>query len=718
MITIVAEKPDVGSKIAAALDKITLAGGKEITFASLKKHEAEVKKQQAKDGYLKIRFMGQDCIVTWGYGHLCELKQIVDYNPSYKSWRSIPLPFIPEKYEIQPRKGKDPKWDEKTKRQLDLVGKFINKSEMVVNATDYDREGEVIFSYIYEINKCRKPVKRACFTSQTKEGIQEAFDNLKDGKEMVNIDAAGRMRGIADWLIGVNMSIAMTLKHPGATVYSIGRVQTPTLNMMVEREQAIRGFKSTPYWTIEAEFTTPEGDSFKAKHKKDKIESKKEADDIMSKLSGQFGIVEDIMKKKAIKEPPLLYSLSALQMEANSKFGLTLSRTLEIAQKLYDEGLTTYPRTKSQYLTEDMEPVVNKTLDALTKIPEYEKLITGRPRKFDRKHYFDDTKVESHFAIIPTGSLPSGLSKQEANVYDLICKSVIRMLYGSATIENTKITLDVVGEKFNATGSVIVDPGWMTVGSAGKEDILPSVSKGDDCYGEYELKEKKTEPPKRYTDKTILAAMLSAGKDLDDADLRKIMSDPKTGGIGTEATRAAIIETLLDRGYIERNGKALNATDKGIDLITKLPVNDLKSAEMTARWEQRLNGITAGTESVSAFLDDITGSVRKWVSEVDTKVATATPVMGAGVSALGVNCPVCGKPMLIHKWGYGCSGYHDGCKFRIGELCGKKLTENQARMLISKGETTLIKGFVSKSCKKFDAILKLDAGKITFHFPK
>lgn len=260
----------------------------------------------------------------------------------------------------------------------------------------------------------------------------------------------------------------------------------------------------------------------------------------------------------------------------------------------------------------------------------------------------------------------------------------------------------------------------MVVSDSSKDELLPDLHVGDSCSGEYKLNKKETKPPNRYNDKTLLAAMLSAGKTIDDADLRKLLSDPKTGGIGTEATRAAIVKTLEERGYIARSGKSIQATEKGIALITKLPLESLKSAEMTARWEQRLNNIARGTEKPEEFRKDIEITVAQWVSEVNAKVAATAAPIGAtkGMIPLGVDCPVCGKPMTVTKWGYGCSGWRDGCKFAVGAICQKKITENQARMLITKGKSPLIKGFVSKSGKTFEAYLVLDGANVTFEFPK
>jgi DNA topoisomerase-3 len=716
MVTILAEKPDVANKIAAALDKIYLSNGKTVDFSALKANEKAIKAQQNRDGYLKIFYNGHECYVTWGYGHLCTLKQAYDYNASFKNWRMIPLPYIPKNYEIKISTSSNESWDSKVEKQFNTVKELFLKSNLIINATDFDREGEVIFAYIYELTGVNKPVKRACFTSQTKQGIIDGFTkNIKLGEDMKLTEYAGRMRGIADWVVGANLTTAMSLKHPGAGVMSVGRVQTPTLYMIVERELAIQNFEKKPYWAIEALFTTDKTEQFKAKHSVEKIFDKSEAEELFEKVNGHKGIVSDISKKRVKKEPPLLYSLSALQMDANSKFGYTLDKTLECVQKLYDGGFTTYPRTNSQYLTEDMEPVVNSVLDKLSSVSIYKPLIDGRPRVFDRKHYFDNKKVESHFAIIPTGNIPKGLPTDQKQIFDLICRSMIKMLYGAATLEQTKVSIDVNGEEFKANGSVIVEPGWMAVGDASKTELLPDLKKGEVLDGEYKLCDKMSEPPKRFTDKTILAAMLSAGKDLDDAELKKLMSDPKTGGIGTEATRAAIIDTLIQRGYIVREKKIIRATQKGIDLIAVLPLGQIKSPELTAKWERRLADIARGEEDPSVFQRDFEAVVRNWVNVINKKVDYTNVNYDSILD--GVACPLCGKPInIIGEQGYICSDSKNGCRFKIGTVFGKKITENQLKKLCKDKQTELIKGFKNKDGSKFNAKLVIENGSLKFEY--
>lgn len=715
MIVIVAEKPDVGTKIAAALDVITLKSGKKVTFNQLKSNEKAIKAERRNTGYFKINYLGQECYVTWGFGHLCELYQAYDYNPAYKKWSTLPLPFIPEKYKVKVKTGNDEEFNKTVKKQFDTVKDLINKADLIYNATDYDREGEVIFTYIYELSGCKKPVKRACFTSQTQKGIEQGFNKAVDSSKMDNVRAAGKARGIADWLVGSNCTVAMTLKNTGNGIYSIGRVQTPTLAMVVDKELAIRNHVSEPYWVIEAEFTTDSGEKYKAKHKTGKYLDKTKAEKAYSYLLGRTSVVSDVQTKSIKKEVPLLYNQSALQMEANSRFGFTMKKTLDIAQWLYDNGYATYPRTKSQYLTEDMQPVVNEVLDALRGIPEYKKYIDGKKRVFDVPHFFDDKKVESHYAIIPTEQIPNSLTDDQRKIYDLICRSVISMLYSDAVVEQTKVITDVNGELFTSSGNALKYKGWMEVIGVPKMELLPLLSVGEVVEGKFELKEKKTEPPKRFTDKTLLAAMLSAGKELDDAALRKLLSDPKTGGIGTEATRASIVETLETRGYIGRDKKTIFATEKGIELIEKLFIPELKSAELTAKWEQRLISIADGKESAYAFVRDLEEQVKIWMSEFEKMSSTKSATSGATSSLL---CPVCKKPLRKLSWGWSCTGYKDGCSFKVGEICKKSISEKQIKKLVTEGRTDFIEGFVSKKGAHFGAFLVFNKGKIEFEFSK
>lgn len=703
MITILAEKPDVGNKIAAALDCITLSSGKKISFKDLKANEKAVKAQQHKDGYLKINFSGEECYITWGYGHLVELKQAKDYNSIYRNWKNISLPFIPDKYEIQLKQT------DGAKKQFNVIKKLFDKSRYIINATDDDREGEVIFAYIYELAECHKPVKRACFSSQTQKGICAAFDLLIDGNKRTDIRNAGYMRNIADWVIGSNLTVAMTLKSTGSEILSIGRVQTPTLAMVVNRELSIRDFKSAKYWTIQAAFSDclTHTKSYKAEHCIKRFDKRSDAQSVLDKITGKPGTITKVEKKLIEKEPPNLYSLSSLQMEANSIFGYTLKQTLDIAQSLYDNGYITYPRTNSQYLTDDMEPTVCKVLDVLEEISEYKPLIHGKTRIFDRKRYFDSKKVESHYAIIPTENTPSSLTKEQSNIYNLVARSVIKMLYKAAIIEKVNVITTVESEDFLSSGTHIVDLGWMVCGGGTEEHPLPELFEGENYDGDYTSKEKETEPPKRYTEKTLLSAMLSAGKMLEDAELRKIMSDLSVKGIGTEATRAAIIETLVNRGYIERKGKSIFATDKGISLIQCLPLDEIKSAELTAQWESRLDDIAKGKENPNVFQKDIEELTRKWCKELS---AAATHISSEASSESEYVCPICKTPMKNARYSWMCT--NTSCGFSLGhEICGKKLTDAQTKKILTSGQSNVISGFKSKTGKTFKAALAIDKEK-------
>ena len=468
----------------------------------------------------------------------------------------------------------------------------------------------------------------------------------------------------------------MTLHNNTAEVLSIGRVQTPTLNLLVKREAAIKGFTSEKYYSITAEFKTSAGEMYKAVHKTKQIKGKEEADKILAEVKGKDGIVATVEKKVSKIPPQELYSQSALQMECNKKFSMKLTETLEITQSLYDKGYTTYPRTKSRHLTEDMVPYISNVIRSLKTRSEYEPLITGR-RLNTSSYFFNDTEVESHTAIVPTGVMPSGLSSNEEKVYDLICRSVIRMLYPAAVVESTRVVTNVEGNDFISNGKVVVSKGWMEVSDLMKDEPLPKLSEHERVSGTYKAEEKETKPPKRFTDATLLKAMLTAGKEINDAELRALLSDPKEGGIGTEATRAAIVKTLEMRGYIERSGKQVYATDKGIELIKKLPVDDLKSAEITAVWEKRLNMIAAGEENINTFLNDIYASVTRWCGEILHSASMSSVRRPSEVIG---KCPKCGGDVKNGPHGAYCTAK---CGMTISKMFGEPLKDTQIKNLLS-----------------------------------
>ena len=709
MIAILAEKPDVAKKIAAALGGIR--DGKDvIPFEKLTANGKKVSALMSRDGYLVTEFRGVPCHVTWALGHLCGLKDAQDYDPSYKSWTRLPKPFLPSHYEIKPS-GKD------APARLRSIKAVFEKADGIICATDDDREGELIFSYIYEYTGSKKPVWRACFSSMTKEGFLDAFSNLKEGIDRKPIEAAGRMRAIADWVAGINLTVGMTVQNPKEGVVHVGRVQTPTLKIVVDREKEIRSFKPEPFWKIRAEFTTASGETYPAEHETERFKTEQEANAELDRLlrEKEKALVESVESKFTKRGAPQLYSLSALQMDANARYGMTLKQTLSAAESLYTKGYTTYPRTTSRYLTEDMLPAVRKALGSLCGMDEYRELIENGRMPGKSKYWFDNSKVDSHFAIIPTGQIPKSLSPQEQKIFDLIARSLIRMMYGPAELKETSVTTVCAGSRFRSKGIEIVSPGWLVVGGSQKETVLPSLSVGEAVTGAFTLERSETKPPVRYTDKTLLSAMITAGKLVDDEELRKILDDPKVNGIGTSATRDSIIESLIQHGYMTRSGKTFEATDKGIALIDSLPVEAVKSPEMTAVWEKRLAEIADGTERPEVFRKDIEQAVTEWCGTIMEKprgfLKTPAPKMPEGLS-----CPVCGKPLASLPWGVQCGA----CGFSVGTVCGKRLAPEEVADLVSKHRTKLIRGFKSKSGKKFDAWLTWnpEEKKIGFEFPK
>lgn len=703
MITIYAEKPDVARKIAVALGKIKLNDGTVVTYKDINKYEKALKAIQAKNGFFPIQFKGEKCAVTYGFGHLCALWELKDYDEDFKNWSNIDYPYIPSNYNIKVMPV--------VKKQFDIVKKLFNSSDYIINATDWDREGEVIFSYVYEASKCKKPYKRVYYNSQTEEAFVNAFNDLRDASEVKNLEQAGRCRGIADWLIGMNLTVAATVNSHTKGVLNIGRVQTPTLAMVVEREKAIRNFKKEKYYVPVGTFTLPSGETYKGEYN-GKIKSPDEAEAIVKKLSGR-AVVKSVETKEEKVSTPSLFSLSILQMEANGKFGYTADKTLQIVQELYEGGYVTYPRTSSAFLPEDYMPQAARALKALEKLPQYERLLKDVPRKFNRR-YFNDKKVESHFAIVPTHVAATKLDEDKGNIYDLICKSLINTIYPPAVVLKTKIITEDSGVEFVSKGSIVKDPGWMVVGGIPKENNLPALKEKDKVSGKYETDERQTEPPKRYTDKTLIAAMMSADKDADEKDIMSL-ADLNITGIGQESTRASIIDKLVKTGYLERKKKSFYATDKGIALIDNLPIDDIKSATLTAKWETRLNDVALGKEKADTFIKGIELLTSEWCNIIKTEMIPVTISSGVSDSGVDIKCPICGSPLRKFEWGFGCSGYKSGCQFH-GTVAGKKLTKTQIEQLAKNGRTGVIKGFKSKAGKTFNARLKIEDNKIIFDF--
>lgn len=666
-------------------------------------------------GYYRFKWGGEDAVLCHGVGHLMSLVPASSYDEKYKNWDLSVFPCIPQEFKIAPKK--------ETLACSRLVKSFFQQADWCINAADPDREGELIFSYVYQACGCKAPYKRVWIEDLTDEKIRTAFNNLIEPKQSISaqnpgspddLQMAGRARDIADWLIGNNLTVAATKRFGGyKELLSVGRVQTPTLALVVEREKAILNHTKSKFRRLMAGFTTANGDAFEAEYIEGKITKLEDAEKKLSECGNADGIVAEVNTKHKSESAPLLFNATQLQIAANKKFGWDSDKTTKVMQDLYEHKLMTYPRTSSEHLTEAMMTEVSVTIGKLLNMPEYSKYAISKDKwqKFTKRH-FDDKKVGSHPAIIPTVNVPkdmSSMSDDEKKLYDLLAKSLIRIIYPKAELDDTAIFIDVNKVRFKATGSVITNNGWYAVDAKPqKKNVLPALAVGDVLKGEYSIKECETEPPKRYTEADLLAAMELAGQTIEDEEIRTLMKMQKKG-LGTDATRAPILKGLFERKYLDRKGKTIFPTDKGIFLIDTLPVEAIKSADMTGDWEMRLGNIAMGKEPVINFIRDIEQTTMEWYAQIVSAGERhyVSPQKG------DLLCPVCGKVVKPTPFGWGCTGYSkdgDGCKFTINKtLAGVQMTDKNIAQLLNKGRTGLIKGFVSKSGKKFNAYLVIDS---------
>jgi len=539
----------------------------------------------SKDGYIE----GEKHIITWAIGHLVTLWEPEEYDEKYKKWSMETLPIIPGEFML--------KSVSKTKKQFGIVKKLMNSKEVedIVCATDSGREGELIFRYIYQLANCKKTFKRLWISSMTEEAIKKGFEELKDGSEYDNLYQSARCRSEADWLIGMNGTRAYTIKSN--EIFSIGRVQTPTLAMIVNREMQIKGFDSLDYWEVKSTYEDFQGTWIDTKENSSKISSEKEAEAIGKKVEGTTGEVIDVKKEKKTLATPLLYDLTELQRDGNKYFGYTAKETLDIAQSLYEKHkLITYPRTDSRYLSEDMKDIVKETLNKLS-ISPYDKYISKiiNNIKFTSR-IINNKKITDHHACIPTPKTPNvqKLGIKEKNIYNLVVKRLIAAFFPIHQYETTTILVESEKETFLSKGNVVLDWGWKLLyvnddkkkKQKDEDQQLPNIDKGEKViFKDTEVLKKQTKPPKQYTESTLLSAMENAGRLVEDEELKEQLKD---NGIGTPATRAAIIERLIQVGYIKREKKSLVPTEKGIAIINIIP-EQLKSAELTGKWEKALN---------------------------------------------------------------------------------------------------------------------------------
>ena len=616
MVVIYAEKPGMARLFAAALGGIEMNDDSIISFADLSKNEKTVERFQRSQGYLKTTFKDKPYIITWGYGHLCELKDIRDYDPRLTKWKNIPLPYIPESYRYKVK--------ESSRRQYDIVSGIFNRDdvEYIVNATDDDREGEAIFCYTYELSGSDRKTYRAILNKQTQAEIVRAFSDLAEKR--TNIEMAARARGIADWQIGISMTIRATLQYGEfGDTYNIGRVMTPTLNLIVEREKQIASFKSNVSYAVKLKLTTPEGAEFTAEYE-EKFPTREAAEAFVKKLDLSSCTVTGIENKKINESAPFPFSLDTLQKAANETFGMTASDTLAAAQKVYEGygsgGSLSYPRTDASHYTEDMKAEIPKYIKNLAGLPAYRPFVEKLNGNINiPKKYFDDKKVDSHAALSITEILPpyQKLAEHEKNIYDLVARSVLMLACPDFQYVRTKVTVNVSGHDFIAKGRKINVPGWTELKIQKKKQKtdpddrqLPELKKGDKLSASADISQTKTQKPQRYTDSSLLTAMKNCGRNVEDEDYAKVLS--AIDGIGRPSTRAATIEKLVRTQFVTRQKNHLIPTQKAMLLMDRLPVNDLKSPELTAHWETVLDKIAKGEADADEFIKDVQEKSREW----------------------------------------------------------------------------------------------------------
>jgi len=561
-----------------------------------------------KDGY----FEGNGYWVSWTFGHLCTLKEPEDYHPNWKQWRVEDLPIIPESFGIKVITN------DGVQKQFEVIKHLVHSCEEVINCGDAGQEGELIQRWVLLKAGCKKPIKRLWISSLTDEAIQEGFSTLKDAAEFDNLFAAGNSRAIGDWILGINGTRLYTKKFGGPQkVLSVGRVQTPTLAMIVQRQKEINAFKSETYWELKTLYRETE---FLCQI--DRLKSEERAQKGLDYLKGKPFEVTSFEQKEGKEGNPRLYDLTSLQVDANKRFGYSADETLKHVQNLYEKKLVSYPRVDTTYLTEDLHPKIPNILRGLKDYASYTASLLNQPLP-KLKSVFDNEKVTDHHAIIPTGVQPSGISSDEQKIYDLIARRLIAVFYPECKVSNTTVLGKVATLPFKASGKQILDKGWRVIYEAleskttqkeeREEKVLPLFTEGEQGEHEPFVHQGKTSAPKPYTEATLLRAMETAGKFVEDEAVRDLM---KENGIGRPSTRSAIIETLFKRGYIEKKKKNLIATTTGIDLIDTIKNDLLKSPELTGQWEQKLRKIERGTYNPIDFKQELFKMVREITDEV------------------------------------------------------------------------------------------------------
>lgn len=686
----IAEKPSVAREIAAVLGATT-----------------------KRDGY----YEGNGYAVTYTFGHLCTLFEPSDYKTHWKSWDLNNLPMLPEKFRVKVSEN------DGIKKQFKIVKQLFDQAEVVINCGDAGQEGELIQRWVINEAKYKGKVQRLWISSLTTEAIKEGFQNLKPSQDYDNLYYAGFSRSIGDWLLGINATRLYTVKHGGyKQVLSVGRVQTPTLAMLVNRFKDIENFVPQPYWELQTLyrdtlFSYEEGRFLKME----------DGEVLANKVKEDEFEIVSITKKKGTDYAPKLFDLTGLQVYCNNKFSFSADDTLKIAQKLYEKKVVTYPRVDTTFLPNDVYPKVKNILSKLTDyLTLTEPLLNKKIKNSSR--VFNDKKVTDHHAIIPTG-IQTHLQYNEQQVYDIIVKRFIAVFYDDCKVSNTTVIGKAADVNFKTTGKEILSKGWRVVFekketstsvSESKDKLLPLFVKGEKGPHEPSFLEKQTKPPNQFTEATLLRAMETAGKQVDDEELRDLM---KENGIGRPSTRANIIETLFKRKYIKRNKKQILPTVTGIQLIDTIQNELLKSAELTGTWEKQLKDIEKGKISANAFIKGMkrmvealvyevrSESIQTRISAVNNKPAQVkdSKVKSTVESIVGMTCPKCKAGNLVKgKSAYGCNLYGKSCDFTLPFRFGdKNISENQLIRLLTKGSTVNLKGFKIEG-KTIEGLLRFD----------
>ncbi|KAA6347304.1 DNA topoisomerase 3 [termite gut metagenome] len=626
----IAEKPSVARDIAQVLGAAT-----------------------KKDGYME----GNGYQITWTFGHLCTLKEPHEYTPAWKSWNLSNLPMIPPRFGI--KLIDNPAYA----KQFGIIEKLMQQADEIVNCGDAGQEGELIQRWVMQKAGVRCPVKRLWISSLTEEAIRDGFAKLKDQSEFQPLYEAGLSRAIGDWLLGMNATRLYTQKYgQGGQLLSIGRVQTPTLALIVNRQLEIENFKPEPYWELKTVYRET---TFSAT--KGRFTSKEEGLIFLETVKQSDFTVTDVSSKKGVEYAPRLFDLTSLQVECNKKYGYSADDTLKRIQSLYEKKVTTYPRVDTTYLSEDVYPKCPAILEGLKDYVSLTAPLKGAKLPKSKK-VFDTSKVTDHHAIIPTGVYShQNLTEQERLVFDLIARRFIAAFYPDCKVSTTTILGEVNKIEFKVTGKQILEPGWRVIFSKeekpeekeeNEERTLPLFVKGESGPHTPDLNEKQTQPPKPYTEATLLRAMETAGKLVDNEELRDAL---KENGIGRPSTRANIIETLFKRNYVRKEKKTLIATPTGVELIQIIREELLKSAELTGIWEKKLRGIEKRTYDARQFLEEL----KQMVSEIVKNVLSDSTNRRIIITQTTEPCPLCGKGVIIKgKTAYGCSEWKSGCMYR------------------------------------------------------